>query len=114
MPQSKEFLRVSQARARLVMDHPFFAHLALKLKVIEDPDIGTLATDGRSLRYNPALTATFSNAQLLTAVAHEALHCGLEHPMRLGTRDHRLANVAMDHVVNLILADAGFQPVPPD
>ena len=115
MKQSAEFTRFSQARTKLVMQHVFFAHLALGLRLVEDPTFSNpAATDGRRLIFNPNMTASWSAAQIMTTVAHEAMHCALEHPMRLGTRDHRLANTAMDYVVNLILTDVGFEPVPKD
>src|SRR6516162_3677898 len=74
MKQSAEFTRFSQARTKLVMQHVFFAHLALGLRLVEDPTFSNpAATDGRRLIFNPNMTASWSAAQIMTTVAHEAM-----------------------------------------
>ncbi|MFW5734726.1 MAG: DUF2201 family putative metallopeptidase, partial [Oceanidesulfovibrio sp.] len=46
-------LKMIKARSELVLDQPFFAHLALRLDMKEDPTCRTAWSDGRVLAYNP-------------------------------------------------------------
>ena len=47
--------------------------------------------------------AKLSEAECVTVLAHEALHCALLHPLRRGDRDPLAWNIACDHAVNLHL-----------
>ena len=48
-----EALRVEKAVVKMVLDHPFFAALALKMRVKQDYTVPTFCVDGVSMRYNP-------------------------------------------------------------
>jgi len=102
--------RIVQARVKLILDHPFFGVLASRFILVEDSNMWmpTMATDGRSLRYDPRFIDSLSQAELIGLVAHETLHCSLGHPWRLGQRELRRANMAMDFAVNPIIVDAGL------
>ena len=101
-------LAMIRARAALVLDHPFFGSIALRLKLKPDPTCSDLWTDGRTLGFNPSYAAALSEAALIGAQAHEVmlLACAL-HVRRKG-RDAALWNKACDLVVNQLLLDAGF------
>ena len=43
----------TKARSQLILVSPFFGTLALRLKPIADESIGTAATDGERIIYNP-------------------------------------------------------------
>ena len=45
---------ITKARARLLVRAPFTGSIALGLAWVNAPDIGTMATDGRSIWFNPA------------------------------------------------------------
>ena len=45
--------KIAIARSRLLLDHPFFGVLALRLQMQAREDLTTLATDGRHIFYNP-------------------------------------------------------------
>lgn len=102
--------RVSAARRALVLDHPFFGVLSLKLELIEDGSgsTKTLKTDGKRLWFNPSYVATLNQNQLVGVVAHEVLHCSNGHPWRREHRDPREWNEAADLAVNPIVLDAGM------
>ena len=95
----------------------------MRLQFTARPDIETCATDGKSFFYNPAFVAGLPIEQLVFVVAHEAGHVANNHPHRMKaqpTFDAKIANVAMDYVVNSqILAtttahgERAFTP-PPD
>jgi predicted metal-dependent peptidase len=102
------FERIRKARAALVLAHPFFAALALRLEIVPH---GTpaIATDGRRLLFNPDWVAQRSDSHLLTAAAHAAMHCALGHPFRRSERDPEIWNQACDNVVNNLLLRSGFE-----
>ncbi len=103
----------SNARAQMVLNHPFFATLALYLEPVSTDDIETAATDGRRLLYNPKwleeLKTQYSLSTVSAVIAHEVMHCALNHLTRRGTRDSKLWNYAADYAVNIILHEAGFR-----
>lgn len=103
---------LTRSRIRLLTDGkaPWFATLALHLRPVEDAATaqGTMATDGTHLYYDPAWVAAQRAAKLMYVWAHEVLHCALLHPWRMRGLDARLAGDAADHVVNNLLADAGW------
>jgi predicted metal-dependent peptidase len=100
--------RLTHARATLIIDQPFFGALALRLKLIEDFSIPTMAVDGRHVYYNPKFTKTLDNAELKFVVAHEVGHCVFDHIGRRGARNPKKWNMAGDFVINDMLVDAGF------
>ena len=99
----------SKAMAMLVLDHPFFASLALRLNVSENKDIETARTDGRKLEYSPKFVESLSMDELKGLICHEVMHCVLQHPFRVNGRHPRIWNYAIDYVVNPIVLDAGMR-----
>lgn len=100
--------KLSIARSRLLLDHPFFGVLALRLQFVEDTSIPTLAVDGKSIFYNPQFIDDLSNELCCSAVAHEVMHPVLDHMSRRSGRSPRKWDAACDYAVNLILQDAGL------
>ena len=101
-------LSMLRARAALVLDHPFFGSIALRLTLKPDPTCSDLWTDGRTLGFNPSYAAALSEAALIGAQAHEVMHLACAHHVRREERDTALWNKACDIVVNQLLLDAGF------
>lgn len=85
---------------RIRGDHPFFGTLGLFAEVVVTEDVGTAATDGRRLFFNPAFVAQQDTPRMCGLLAHELLHAALLHVPRRGVRDPRLWNIAADIVVN--------------
>lgn len=100
--------QVSAARRSLVLDHPFFGVLSLKLELVEDRSTKTFRTDGRRLRFNPGYASSLDRHELVGVVAHEVLHCANGHAWRRGPRDLKLWNQAADYAINPIVMDAGM------
>ncbi len=99
--------RMVRTRTRLLLDHPWFGSLAMRLKLVEF-DCPTMQTDGSTLRFNAEFVAKQSDAHLLTIMAHEVMHCALLHPFRRGSRDHDTWNDACDYAINSDLQKSGF------
>lgn len=108
-------VRISAARARLILDRPFLGALVLRLpmQATDAPWCPTTATDARKIYFNPAYLDSLSLSQIEFALAHEALHCALAHFARRQHRDKRRWDVACDLAVNPLLIDDGLTP-PPD
>ena len=104
--------RLAGARARLILGRDakaaFFATLLLRLKPEVDWAVGTMATDGRTLKYSPAFVAGLAPDELLGVLAHEVMHNALCHHCRRGGRDPAKWNVACDLAVNPLLTQSGY------
>jgi len=102
--------RLSAARAALVLDHPFFGALALRMALEEEIKgrTRTMATDGRSIFYDKAFVKGCSDPELIGLLAHEVMHPAMQHHTRRGDRDPALWNDAADHAINPILTESGF------
>ena len=98
----------ANARSALLVGAPFWGVLALRLAPIADPTIETMETDGVSIRYNPDFVAGLPRAILRTLIAHETMHCAALHHTRRDGRDPQRWNIACDHAINPLLAEAGF------
>lgn len=109
--------RIAKARSRLILKHPFFGTLALHLELVNTGNAAwnpTMATDGKALYINPDFLKTIDDQTLIFVVAHEVMHVALNHNTRRKKHHNpKLANIAMDYIVNDELANSGFN-VPQD
>ena len=105
-------VQLEQARARLLLDFPFVARLAMHLELVPvvDARVPTAATDGHSAWFNPAFMTDLTDDERLFVLAHEVWHCALGHLGRgEGYEDPERWNVAIDHVVNAMLKAEGLR-----
>jgi len=100
--------KMVKARANLVMGHPFFGTLALRLKMAENPNIETAVCDGSTLQYNPNYIDGLPLTKVQGLIAHEVMHPAFLHHTRRGNRDKKKWNQACDHSINSLLKNAGF------
>jgi predicted metal-dependent peptidase len=107
----KETQRIKRARTLCLIKHPFFGYLSAKLKLVATDNIPSMATDGRSLFFNPRFTALLDDDQTLTGLVHEVMHCASEHFDRQGTRDAERWKKACDHAINPIILKSGFKAI---
>lgn len=101
--------KILRARTSLLLAHFFWGRLALYLKMVEKPEIPTLAVDGKHIFYNPDFVMGLSDDLVKSAVVHEIGHCMYEHIFRRKGRDKTLWNKAGDYVINQMILDAGFR-----
>ena len=100
--------RIRKARAVLLLDHPFFGALIFRLTPVSAPNIPTMATDGKSLFYNPSFVDELPSDQLVGVLAHEVMHPALQHHTRRGNRDRERWNEAADYAINPLVLNAGM------
>lgn len=97
--------KIAQARVSMLIDYPFWGHLALNLELVEKKGMPmpTMATDGSNLYYDPDFVNSCSLGELMGVIAHESGHCALDHIPRRENRDHTRWNIAADLAVNDLL-----------
>lgn len=111
MPLSDEaHSKLTKAKSRLVMNHPFFASIALALPLVEAEWLNppTMATDMRTIYYHPKFVEDCTVSELMGVLCHEVMHVAYLHGLRKGARDHKIWNAACDFAINPIVLDAGM------
>lgn len=105
------------ARVRLGKEHPFWAHLVMKMDVrwmeFEQPGgmPGLTRTDGEHLDINPTVFASLSGPERISTLVHEAAHCAAGHLFRRGSREPVQWNIAGDvYIANMQKADGFVLP----
>ena len=100
--------RVERAHVRLMHDKATLAYASILMigsTTVRD-DIPTACTNGRDKMYGRAFVETLTDAELNGVILHEAKHVMYQHGFlwkHLVKENHRLANMAMDYVINLEL-----------
>jgi predicted metal-dependent peptidase len=98
--------KMIRARANLIMLHPFFGTLALRLKVVPEPGIKGARTDGTTLRYDPEYVEGLTSEQCVGLVAGTVMHPAMLHHTRRNGRDLAKWNKACDYSIADILKDS--------
>lgn len=101
--------KISKAKARLLMDHPFFATLLLRTEVVITDQVELAATNGEQMFFNPDFLDLLTVEDTMAVMCHEIGHDSLLHSLRLGMRDPEQWNIAGDHAINLVLEDQGMK-----
>ncbi|MDO5132250.1 MAG: VWA-like domain-containing protein [Eubacteriales bacterium] len=96
--------KMTDARAILIKENPFFGHLAMGLQLACAP-CGTACTDGSRLIFDPDFAAKLSGMEMQFVILHEVLHCVLNHCTRGRNLNPCIFNIAADIVVNSTILD---------
>lgn len=109
-PDEATRTRLIRARIQMILNAPFFGHIAMRLTMLQvAPDcvVQTLATDGRYFFYNKEFVDSITDDELIFGVGHETVHVVFDHTgtTRRGDRDPEIWNIASDYVTNQILVD---------
>ncbi|THB64085.1 MAG: hypothetical protein D6E12_15625 [Desulfovibrio sp.] len=99
--------KMTKARSELVLDHPFFASLALRLEFREDPNCRSAWSNGKVLAYNPSYINAMPLEKVKGVQCHEVMHLACLHHTRRSGRDKTLWNKACDYAINPLLVEAG-------
>ncbi len=101
-------VKISESRADLVFEHPFFGAVVLRLNLEANEQISTMDVDGKTIRYNPKFAETLTTKELTGVFVHEGLHVIMLHHTRCNGRDPYWWNVACDYAINDIILRNGF------
>lgn len=102
----KKINAITKARSRVLLRHPFFGSIAMRLQPVADPKAEKFWTDGLRVGYNPDWIETVKPDEAVLGLAKAALHTGLGHTLRMGNRQSEPWRQACDHVVWNLLASA--------
>ena len=105
--------KISRSNVRLMVDKQkkgwgFYASILFKMPMIAKDDVQTMATDGKSIFYNPEWSNTLTDEEMDFVRCHEGMHRVLRHHLRLNDRDSELWNIATDYAINSILKKSGM------
>lgn len=101
---SRTVRRMTEARASLIRENPFFGHLSMGLQLACAP-CKTACTDGSRLIFDPEFAEQLSDREMQFVILHEILHCVLEHCIRGKSLQWLPYNIACDIVVNSSILD---------
>lgn len=95
-----------RAKAALVHLCPFFGEFISKLRPVYTFRIETQATDGKNLLINPQFTYNLNFSEKVFVLAHELMHCVLNHMRRIQKQGWPMdrANVAADYECNITIS----------
>jgi predicted metal-dependent peptidase len=97
-----------RAKAALVHIIPWFGGIINKLRIIYTFHVDTQATDGYNLFVNPQFTYNLDLTGKVFVMAHELMHCLLNHMRRGANHDPNRSNIAADYEVNSYIDDIGL------
>ena len=95
----------NRAKAALLHLQPFFSAFVGKLRPVYTFRIQTQATDGVNLFINPEFTDKLNLTEKTFVLAHEIMHCVLNHLRRGKQHDPQRSNIAGDYECNVTLSD---------
>ena len=102
-------LNDEQNRAKAALQHlaPVLGGFLGKLRFIYTFRVDTQATDGYNVFVNPYFTNKLDLTQKAFVMAHEIMHCLLNHLRRgrMAGHDHERSNIAADYECNITLVD---------
>ncbi|MEC8193860.1 MAG: VWA-like domain-containing protein [Myxococcota bacterium] len=99
---------IAHSVLRLRRTAPFYSVLCLHTEWEADASIGTAATDGTRIVYNPEFVASLSAAHLDGLVAHEVTHMAMRHCSRCRAHNPEKWNIAADIVTNGMVEAMGL------
>ena len=106
MTKNELTLKLDRARWWILQNSPFYGQLCMGLAdCLGNPHGKTACTDGKRIHWDQDFLAGLPDAEVRFVVLHETLHCAHGHLWRFpaGAVDHKTANQACDHAINLLL-----------
>ncbi len=107
-------LKMSKAKAGLIMEQPFFASLLCQMPMVEDDtlDPPTMATDMKTIWYHPKFVEDHTLEETKFVLCHEVGHTIFQHGWRRGARNPRKWNRAGDYIINDLLTNEKVGKMP--
>ncbi len=100
--------KISQAKAKLLVDYPYFGTLATKLELVLNDDIEAFKSDGRKLEINSDYLEELELSEMEFLFANGAMHASLAHEARKNNRSGWLWQMATDMAINDMLVQNGL------
>ena len=100
--------KISQAKAKLLVDYPYFGTLASKLELVLNDDIQAFKGDGKKLEYSSDFLENAEISELEFILANGAMHRSLAYENRKNGRSGWLWQMATDMAINDMLVENGL------
>lgn len=100
--------KISQAKAKLLVEYPYFGSVASKLELILNNDIESFKSDGSKLEYNSDFFNEIELSEMEFVLANGAMHASLLHDNRKNNRSGWLWQLATDYAINDMLVENGL------
>ena len=100
--------KISQAKARLLVNYPFFGTLATKLELAVNDDIESFKSDGKRLEFREDYLLGLDLSEIEFILANGAMHASLAHTQRKEKRSGWLWQMATDMAINDMLLENGL------
>jgi len=101
--------KISQAKAKLLVDYPYFGTLASRVDLVLNENIESFKSDGKKLEYNDDYLADLNVDEIEFILANAAMHKTLAHDMRRQNRSGWLWQMATDIAINDMLLENGLE-----
>jgi len=101
--------KITKAKTRLMVKHPYFGLLASRLKTEPSDEVEAFLSDGKVLQYNPDYFSEESIETIEFALANSVMHHVLAHENRKLSRQGWLWQLATDYAINNMLKENGFK-----
>jgi len=96
---------LDKLRSVLTIRSPFLASVLRNVRIVSSRRVPTAAVNRWGEVYiNPEFFSRLEARDKLFILCHEALHVAFSHAARMGSRSHKLWNVATDCVINYIVS----------
>jgi len=100
--------KLSQAKAKLMLEQPYFGTMAGALRLESHSGIATVSYQGDTLQYNPEYLAALSTGETMSILAHAAMGQALFHADRGAQKQGTLWQQASAFAINDLLMQNGF------
>ena len=101
--------KLSRAKAKLLLEHPYFGTLAGRLDISISQEIDGFLSDGTRFECNDDYMESLSLDELGFALANGAMHAALAHENRRNGRMGWLWQLATDYAINDMLVENGLE-----
>lgn len=101
--------KLSEAKARLLVEKPYFGTLAANLTLKENEDQQSFLSDGTLFEYNSDYLESLSIDELGFALSNGAMHAALAYENRKNERMSWLWQLSTDYAINALLVQNGLE-----
>ncbi len=98
----------SQAKAKLLLEKPFFGELASRVEVSINDDLRNFRCSSLKLELSSEYASALSGEHLQTLLATTAMHSALSFEARAKRRSGNLWHLASEYAINSLLKRSGF------
>jgi len=88
--------KISKAKAKLMLEHPYFGTLASALKLEKNNELLTFSSNGERMSYNSEYIDKLDPQEVEFVMANGAMHAVLKHQHRASGRTNWLWQTATD------------------